>query len=137
MISLLRRSLRKRSGVVFAAVAALVMLGAAPASANSFDGSYYNSLNGGKYEGYYSWSDGNNAVTVSNIGNGYHVRVRVQAYVSGAYYSYLDKYSNDNTTLKSSVPDAMPKVKMRISLCYYSSDWNYLGGCNYHYGYNT
>jgi hypothetical protein len=129
--------MQQRFGFMLAAVAAFAMLGTAPASANSFDGPYYNSLKGGDYEGYCSWSDGNNTVTVSNIGNGHHVRVRVQAYVDGAYYSYLDKYNNDGTTLKSYVPDAMPKVKIRISLCYYSSGWNYLGGCNYHYGYNT
>jgi hypothetical protein len=136
-MSLFRRSFGTRLGTVFATVAALLLLGATPAYANSFNGPYYNPFKSGKYEGHYSWSDGNNTVTVSNLRNGHHVRVRVQAYVNGGYYSYLDKYNNDNTTLKSYVPSAMPKVKIRISLCFYNSSWDYLGGCQYTYGYNT
>jgi len=35
------------------------------------------------------------------------------------------------------VTDTMPKVKIRLVICFYDSSWNYVGSCRYHYGYHS
>jgi hypothetical protein len=144
LIRAIRGRLGRRLGVVFSVAGILVTLGAAPASATTFYDSYFNPFNGGKYEGNYSWIDcgtcsDDHVVTVSNVRNGYHVRVRMQAdvYRNGVYYTYLDKILNDGYSAKWWVTDTMPNGPIRLSLCFYNSSWTYIGGCQYHYGWHS
>lgn len=144
MSTLTRSTLGRRLVVVFAAVALLLTANVAPASASTFYGPYFNPFNGGKYEGNYTWTDcggcaDDHAVLVSNVSNGYPVRVKLQAdvYSNGVYYNYLDKVLSDGYTGKWKVPSTMPHVKIRLVICFYNSAWTYLGGCRYIYGYHS
>ncbi len=138
----LTRRMFKRLGTTLAAVGILVTLSAAPASASSMYGNYYNPFKSGSYEGNYGWIDcgtcpDDHAVTVSNVRNGYHVWARLQAEVGGVFYTYLDKLVQDGYSGKWKVPSTMPKVRIRFVLCYYNSNYDYVGGCQYIYGYHS
>ena len=144
MLSLMRKKVSRRVGAVLGAVAILLTLSAAPASASTFWGPYFNPFNSGRIEGNYKWTDcggcvDDHAVSVNNVPNGYHARVWLQAdvYSNGVFYTYLDKVLNDGYSRMWKVPSTMPRVRIRLIICFYNSAWTYLGGCQTHYGYHS
>ncbi len=124
----------RRSGTIVIGLAALAV--AAPASAATEYGPYTNTVTR-KYEGNWTWIDcgscpQDHVVQVTNVKNGYHVRVQLQIDVraNNVFHTYLDRYVNDGYTGKWKAPAAMPHGKARIRLCFYNRSWDRVGSCN-------
>lgn len=133
---MIQQTFKRLTQILLAVAVMLVAFGAPSASAATFYGTYSNPAGG--TGGNYTFVDCGNcpddqAVTVASYNDGYHVRVRMQAEVSGTYYTYLDKILQNNYSGKWKIT-GLPKGKVRLMLCFYDSGWNYIGGCNYHYG---
>lgn len=126
--------------IISSLVACLLVPLAAPASAATVYGTYYNGV--GKYEGTYSYVDcggcnDDGAVKVSNVRNGYMVRVRFYAYVNGSWSRYMDRWLSDDSTGKFFTGYPPKGSKVRINLCTYNSRGEYRGPCTNRYTYNT
>jgi hypothetical protein len=138
--------LAKKSLVAATALtSALVMFTPGAANAATLYGSYYNGATG-KFEGSFSLLDctspcGPNAydgdLTVNNVKNGYHVRVRYYAQVSGTWYRYLDKLLPDGYSGKWTTGLPPAGAKVRLELCTLDSSYVVRGSCTNRYGINS
>lgn len=123
-------------------VGLLALIFAFPTAANAATvyGPYYNGL--GKYEGTYSYIDcsgcpDDGAIVVSNVRNGYMVRVKFHAYVNGTWYRYMDRWLPDASTGKFFTGYPPAGAKVRVSLCTYNSRGEFRGPCHLRYAINS
>ncbi|GAB3533291.1 hypothetical protein GCM10027403_06980 [Arthrobacter tecti] len=109
--------------------AGMILIPASPASAATLSGSYFNAVTG-KYEGGYSYIDcrgcpDDGAVIVSNVSNGYPVRVRL--YADG--HTYLSTYLSDGYSGKWHAGYPPAGAKVRLELCTVNSSYQVVGYC--------
>lgn len=134
----MRTALRKLLAIMGASLAAgMILVPASPASAATITDSYFNGVTG-KYEGGYSYIDcrgcgQDSVVAVSNVSNGYHVRVRL--YANG--YTYLSTYLPDGYNGKWHAGYPPAGASIRLELCTLNSSYQVVGYCTNHWTTNT
>jgi hypothetical protein len=126
----MKTAFRKILAVMAALLAAgMIVVPASPATAATQYGSYFNGVTG-NYEGSYTYVDcqgcaDDGAVTVSNVANGYHVRVRL--YANG--YTYLSQYLPDNSYGKWKAGYPPAGAQIRLELCTTNANYQVVGYC--------
>ncbi|GAA1774788.1 hypothetical protein GCM10009712_23390 [Pseudarthrobacter sulfonivorans] len=130
----MRTALRKLLAIVAGLLAAgMILAPAAPASAATIYDSYFNGVTR-TYEGTYSYIDclgcaDDGAVTVSNVSNGYNVRVRL--YANG--YTYLSTNLPDGYYGKWHAGYPPAGASVRLELCTLNSLYQVVGSCTNHW----
>ena len=96
----------------------------------------------GKLEGSYTYLDcrgcpDDGTIRVSNVKNGYHVRVRFYAYANGTWNRYLDRYIADGYQAKWRPGYPPAGARVRLQICTTNSSYQVVGYCTDVYTYNN